>query len=78
MLTILQLNNQFKVNDEYFSKNAIFNLPNNRKQIICKKVIDSTNTTYGLIFSENTGQWDLESWDGQQWGLEEANVKVSD
>ena len=77
MPTILQSNDLFKVNGEYFNKTAIFSLPNNRKQIQCKKVNDSTNIMYGLIFSENTGQFDLYSWDGQQWGLEEANVKVT-
>ena len=80
MSTILQLNDLFKVNNEYFSKQGynIRNSSNQSKFIQCLKVNDETKLEYALKFSERTGQWDLYSWDGQQWGLEEANVKVTD
>lgn len=80
MPTILQLNTLLKVNGEYFTRSeTIQNLPNsNAKFVNCRKLDDNSVTKYGLQFSETTGQWDLYSWDGQHWGLEEANVKVSE
>ena len=73
------LNKLFKVNGEYFSKTDVFNAMG-EKHLPCKKHFDKTNTVFGLQFNEDNGQWDLYSWTpfAGNWGLEEANVKVSD
>ena len=73
------LNDLFKVNDEYFSKTDVFNTMNGQL-IPCKKHFDKTNTLFGLRFIEDDGAWDLYSWEpfAGNWGLEEANVKVTD
>ena len=78
MPTILQLNDQFKVNDEYFSKQTIHNKPYGKFIQCVPTMSDKRHLKYGLTFNEDNGQFDLYSWDGQQWGLEEVNVKVSD
>ena len=81
MPTILQLNDLFKDNNEYFTRaKNIKNLPNNIKFVNCRKLDDNVVRIFGLQFSENTGQWDLYSWEpfAGNWGLEVANVKVTD
>lgn len=78
MPTILQLNGLFKVNNEYFNKQTIYNRPSGKFIHCVPAMSDKRHLKYGLTFNEDTGQFDLYSWDGQQWGLEEANVKVTD